>query len=114
PEGLQAICDRLGPGTISTFAERWLAILPTPLTDADRAAGYWWELSMRQVEVSRALVFTAPRHARGFFDASVADNLDLGRPDQIELIFTGRPVRPGRRPAVPEVFKTKVVTRGVD
>jgi hypothetical protein len=69
---------------------------------------------MRQVEVSRTLVFTAPRHARGFFDALVADNLDLGRPDQIELIFTGRPVRPGRRPAVPEVFKTKVVTRGVD
>jgi hypothetical protein len=114
PAGLQAICDRLGPGTIRVFAERWLSLLPTPLTDADRAAGYWWELSMRQVEVSRTIVFTQPRHARGFFEALVADNLDIGRPDQIELIFTGRPVRRGRRPAVPEVFKTKVVTRGVD
>ena len=35
--------------------------LPLPLTEHDRAAGYWWELSMRQVEVSRTLVFDAPR-----------------------------------------------------
>src|SRR5215203_180580 len=114
PARLQEICDRLGPGTIRVFVERWLAILPTPLTDADRAAGYWWELSMRQVEVSRTVVFTQPRHARGFFEALVADNLDIGRPDQVELIFAGRPVRRGRKPAVQEVFKTKVVTRGVE
>ncbi len=114
PAQLQALCDRLGPGTIAVFAERWFAVLPTPLTDADRAAGYWWELSMRQVEVSRTIVFGQPRHARGFLEALVADNLDIGRPDQVELIFTGRSVRRGRKPAVPEVFKTKVVTRGVD
>ena len=34
PVGLQAICDRLGPGTIQVFAERWWSILPLPLTDA--------------------------------------------------------------------------------
>jgi len=45
----------------------------------------------------------------------VTDNLDLGRPDQIELIFSGRPgARRGRKPAAPQTFKTKVVTRGVD
>jgi hypothetical protein len=69
---------------------------------------------MRQVEVSRTIVFAQPRHARGFFEALVADNLDIGRPEQVELIFAGRRVRPGRSPATPEVFKTKVVTRGVD
>jgi hypothetical protein len=114
PAALQMICDRLGPGSIEAFAEHWFAVLPLPLTDADAAAGYWWEISMRQVEVSRTLVFAAPRHARSFFEALVSDNLDIGRPDQIELIFAGRRVRPGRRPATPEVFKTKVVTRGVD
>jgi hypothetical protein len=81
PAGLQAICDRLGPATIGVFAERWWSRLPLPLTDADRGAGYWWELSMRQVEVSRTLVFDAPRRARGFFEALVADNLDIGRPE---------------------------------
>jgi len=114
PAGLQGICDRLGPGEIGVFAERWFSVLPLPLTEADRAGGYWWELSMRQVEVSRTIVFSQPRHARGFFEALVADNLDIGRPDQVELIFAGRRVRPGRHPVTPEVFKTKVVTRGVD
>jgi hypothetical protein len=42
---------------------------------------------MRQVEISRTVVFTAPRHARGFFEALIADNLDIGRPDHVEIIF---------------------------
>jgi hypothetical protein len=114
PAALQAICDRLGPGTITVFAERWLSILPLALTEADRAGGYWWEISMRQIEVSRTIVFTAPRHARTFFEALVEDNLDIGRPEQVELIFADHRVRPGRAPATPEVFKTKVITRGVE
>jgi hypothetical protein len=110
PAALQAICDRLGPGTIGVFFERWMSRLPLPLTEHDRAAGYWWELSMRQIEVSRTLVFDAPRHARGFFEALVADNLDLGRPDSVELIFAGPP-RGGRPRKLDCVPKTKIVTR---
>jgi hypothetical protein len=113
PAALQGICDRLGPGTIEVFFERWMSRLPLPLTDADRAAGYWWELSMRQIEVSRTLVFDAPRRARAFFEALVVDNLDLGRPESVELIFTG-PRRPGRPFKIDCVPKTKVVTRDTD
>ncbi len=113
PVGLQAICDRLGTGTINVFFQRWMSILPLPLTDHDRSAGYWWELSMRQIEVSRTIVFDAPRHARAFFEALVVDNLDIGRPDSVELIFTG-PRRTGRRPTLGCVPKTKVVTRDTD
>lgn len=114
PAGVQAICDRLGSGTINVFFERWMSILPLPLTGADRDAGYWWELSMRQIEVSRTIVFDAPRHARAFFEALVADNLDIGRPDTVELIFTGKNERRGRKPAVQPVYKTKVVTRDTE
>ena len=71
-------------------------MMPLPLSDADRAAGYWWELSMRQIEVSRTIVFGAPRHARGFFEALVADNIDLGRPDSVEIIFRPAVQRRGR------------------
>jgi len=113
PAALQTICDRLGPGAITVFFHRWLSRLPLPLTDADRAAGYWWELSMRQIEVSRTLVFDAPRRARAFFEALVVDNLDIGRPDSVELIFHG-PRRPGRPPKLDCVPKTKVVTRGTE
>ncbi|HEX6756534.1 MAG TPA: hypothetical protein VF109_11405 [Mycobacteriales bacterium] len=114
PAGLQTICDRLGPAVIGVFAERWLAVLPLPLTDADRAAGYWWDLSMRQVEVSRTIVFAQPRHARGFFEALVADNLDIGRPDQVELIFSRHGRRRGRPPTAQQTYNTNVVTRGVE
>jgi hypothetical protein len=92
PQALQDICDRLGAGTINVFVQRWLARLPLPLGDSDRDAGYWWETSMRQIEVSRTIVFDAPRHARGFFEALIVDNLDLGRPHNVEIIF-GRRVR---------------------
>jgi hypothetical protein len=111
PAGLQAICDRLGAGAITVFAERWWTRLPLPLTDQDRAAGYWWELSLRQVEVSRTLVFDQPRQARSFFEALVADNLDIGRPEVIELIF--RRGQPRGRPAAGE-FKTKLVSYGTE
>ncbi len=106
---LQAICDRLGPDHLQAFFDRWMTIIPTPLNDADREAGYWWELSMRQVETSRTLVFDAPRRARGFFEALVADNLDIGRPDEVQLIF-GRKIYAN----TDGQFSTKVVTRGVD
>ena len=52
-----------------------------PFTDADRDAGYWWETSMRQAEFAR-IVFDAPRHARGFFEALIADNLDPVAPQR--------------------------------
>jgi hypothetical protein len=104
PTGLQAICDRLGPGTIRVFFERWMARLPLPLNTVDRDGGFWWQLSMRQVETSRTIVFDAPRHARSFFEALVADNLDLGRPDNVELIFKRDPR--GRKAA--GTFKTAI------
>jgi len=108
PAALQALCDRLGPGTITVFFERWMSRIPLPLTAADRAAGYWWELSMRQVEVSRTLVLNAPRHARAFFEALIADNLDLGRPEHVEILFKRSPR--GRKTASPAggVFKTAI------
>ncbi|MFC7649487.1 hypothetical protein ACFQX6_60725 [Streptosporangium lutulentum] len=109
PEALQEICDRLGPGTIEVFFQRWLARIPLPLTGADRDAGYWWELSMAQIETSRTIVFTQPRYARAFTDALIVDNLDLGRPDTLEIIFD-RQVRTNTAGD----FATKVVTRGVE
>jgi hypothetical protein len=39
PAALQAVCDRLGPDDIHAFFDRWMSVLPLPLTDHDRAAG---------------------------------------------------------------------------
>jgi hypothetical protein len=85
PAGLQRLCDGHGPQAIPGFCERWWTRLPLPLTDADRAGGYWWDIAISQVEVSRTIVFAAPRHARGFFEALCTDNLDIGRPNRCRL-----------------------------
>jgi len=103
PVALQEICNRLQPGTIEVFAQRWLHRLPLPFGPADQRAGYWWEISMRQIEVSRTLVFDAPRRARAFFEALIAGNLDIGRPANVEIIFN----RHIRRDT-PGVFRTAI------
>jgi hypothetical protein len=59
---------------------------------------------VRQVEVSRTLVFAAPRHTRAFFEALVADNLDIGRPERTEIIFKRSP----RGAKAGGVFKTAI------
>ena len=86
-----------------------MAKIPLPLEGADRDAGYWRELSMRQVETSRTLVFDGDVHARAFFEALLCENMDLGRPENVELLFR-RGQRAGR-PAIPPAgggFKTKI------
>jgi hypothetical protein len=109
PGRLQAICDRFGPHDVQAFFDRWTSVIPTPFTAADRAAGYWWELSMRQVEVSRTLVFDDPRRARGFFESLVADNIGIGRPEEVACVFARRVQK-----NTPGVFRTRIFGPGTE
>lgn len=107
-ERLQAICNSFSPEHVQAFFDRWITAIPTPLGPQARAAGYWWELSMRQTELSRTLVFDAPRHARSFFEALVQDNIGVGRPEEISLAFARRANSKNDR------YGTRVVTHGTD
>ncbi len=69
--------------------------LPHPFTAADRAAGYRYDLSILQAEFSLTQVLDRPVSGRIFFEQVIRDNLDIGRPDQVQLIFDRRIVRPG-------------------
>jgi hypothetical protein len=109
PDVLGQVCERFGPADIQGFFDRWIGVIPTPFTTVDRVAGYWWELSMRQVEVSRTLVFDDPRRARGFFEALVTDNIAIGRPEAVAIVF-GRQVRRTTK----EPFSTRVFTPGTE
>ena len=105
PAALQAICDRFGPADIERFFARCTAVIPTPFTDTDRDAGYFFELSMRQVEVSRTIVFDDPRRARGFFEALVTDNIGIGRPHEVAMVFARPLRRPTKHPYRQRVFQ---------
>ena len=109
---LQAICDRLGPAQISALLDKWLQILPTAFTEADRAAGYRYECSVLQAEFSLTQMLDRPVSGRVFFEQVIRDNLDAGRPDQVSLIF-GRRVHRGRKRCTPGPFRTRVITDGV-
>jgi hypothetical protein len=109
PDALQRICDRFGPGTVQVWFERWMARIPLPLTGEDRGAGYWWELSMRQIETSRTLVFDGDVHARAFFEALLRENMDLGRPENVELLF-----RRGQRRGRPAIAPARGFRTAID
>ena len=84
------------------------AQLPHPFTAADRKAGYRYDVSILQAEFSLTQVLDRPRMGRIFFEEVIRENLDIGRPDQVQLIFGRRVTKrtPGR-------FRTRVLTEGV-
>lgn len=108
PARLQALADGFDGAVIDALLRKWLARLPHPFTAADRAAGYRYALSVLQVECSLTQVLDRPVHGRVLFEQVIRENLDLGRPGQVQLIFARRVSRrtPGR-------FRTRVITDGV-
>jgi len=108
PERLQAICDRLGPQHINAFFSKWLSRLPLPLTNEDRAAGYDYRLSIWQMEVSRTQIFARPQQGRQFFEEIIRENIDLGRPDRVSLVFDRKIIK-----TTPGSFRTRVINKGV-
>jgi len=109
PETLQRRCDELGSDDVQDFFQRWSSRLPSPFTKADLAAGYGYDLAFRQFEVSETSIFDRPQAGRAWFEGVIRDHLDIGRPDQVALIFQRAISRrtPGR-------FRTRVVVKGVD
>jgi hypothetical protein len=108
PERLQKVCDSLSMEHVEAFFRRWLAKLPHPFTREDRRVGHRYLLSILQMEVSLTQVFDRPLHGRQFFEEVIRDNLDLGRPDRVQLLFERRVTR-----RTPGAFRTRVLTDGV-
>ena len=81
------------------FFRKWLSVLPHPYPAADRKAGFRYRLSVLQAEFSLTQIWDRPRHGREFFEEVIRENIDLGRPETVQLIFARRMRRStGRRP----------------
>jgi hypothetical protein len=108
PERLQQLCNGLSATKIDKLLRKWLARLPHPFTAEDRRAGYRYDISILQAEFSLTQVLDRPLSGRVFFEEVIRENLDIGRPDQMQLIFNRRVTKrtPGR-------FRTRVLTEGV-
>src|ERR1700694_3918090 len=108
PQRVQAICDGLSAEKIDALLRKWLRRLPHPFTLQDRKAGYCYDLSILQAEFSLTQVLDRPLTGRIFFEEVIRENLDIGRPDRVQLLFNRRLPRrqPGR-------FRPRVLTDGV-
>ncbi len=108
PQRLQRLCETLTAGKIDALLRKWLKPLPHPFTPGDRRAGYRYQPSILQAEFSVTQVLDRSVSGRVFFEEVIRENLDLGRPDQVQLIFERKLTRrtPGR-------FRTRVITEGV-
>ena len=98
PQRLQAICDGLSAAKIDRPAAQVAAPSAASLHRHDRRAGYRYDLSILQAEFALTQVLDQPVHGRLFFEQVIRENLDLGRPEQVQLIFDRRISRstPGR------------------
>jgi hypothetical protein len=105
---VQRIADTLDAAKIDAVFRKWLRRVPHPFVAAHRAAGYRYQLSILQSEFALTQVLDRPLTGRCFFEEVIRENLDLGRPDHLQLIFDRRVTRrtPGR-------FRTRVLTDGV-
>jgi hypothetical protein len=108
PEALQAICNSLGAEDIEAFFRKWLGRLPHPFSREDRRVNLRYQLSILQLEASLTQVLDRPIAGRQFFEEVIRDNLDLGRPDRVQLLFERRINR-----TTPGLFRTRVLTEGV-
>ena len=108
---VQRICDGLTDQKIYRFAGKWLARLPQPFTRDDGEADYRWQLSVQQIEFSTTMALDRPLSGRIFFEQLIRDNLDIGRPDKVNLVF-GRTIRQRGKGQTPGTFRTQVITSG--
>ncbi len=108
PARLQQILDDLDETKIERMVRKWFARLPHPFTAEDRAAGFRYQISILQAEFARTQVFDRPLSGRQLFEQVIRENIDLGRPEKVSLIFDRRITKrtPGR-------FSTRVITQGV-
>jgi hypothetical protein len=108
PRRLQSICDGLSAEKIDALLRKWLRRLPHPYAAGDRRAGYRYQISILQAEFSLTQVLDRPVTGRVFFEEVIRENLDIGRPSQIQLLFDRRVSR-----RTPGKFRTRVITDGV-
>ncbi|MEK7995443.1 MAG: hypothetical protein AAB403_16710 [Planctomycetota bacterium] len=108
PKRLQALCDGLSAEKIDRLLRKWLSRLPHPFSPEDQQVGCCYQASILQAEFSLTQVLDQPVNGRIFFEEVIRENLDLGRPSQVQLIFDRRVNKrtPGR-------FRTRVITDGV-
>jgi len=95
-DALARICASLRHDHVRAYFDRWKRALPSPFTEAERSR-YGYGLSVRQLEISETRVFDRPAAGRAWFERMIADQLSIGRPDKVAIVFDRKDHQPHPR-----------------
>ncbi len=109
PQALAGICHSLSAEDVRLFFERWQARCPHRSPSRTALAATPTRSRSGSWRSPTPASFDRPAAGRAWFEATIPDQLTLGRPDQAAVIFGRRVTRrtPGR-------FHTKIFNRGVE
>ena len=108
PTLMNRLADGLTALTIGRLLRKWLNRLAHPFTPGKRAAGIRYDVSMLQAEFALTQVFDRPVQGRVFFEEVLREDLDLGRPNHVQLIFDRRVTN-----RTPSWYRTRAIADGI-
>jgi len=108
PTILQEVADQFDANLVEKIARNWMAMVPDPLTDEERAAGYPTYLSVYQAECCDNVVFHRTQVLNRMYEQLLRDHLHLGRLDMVKVMFDRRITKRTR-----SRFETRVLRQGV-
>ena len=108
PKKAQAIANSLSAAKMENMIRRWLKEIPTPMSHLRKKASLPYAISMLQIEYALTQVWKKANNGRQFFEQAIRENLDLGRPERVGLIFKKRITKRSKQ----KRFMTRVMQYG--
>ena len=112
PRVAQRIANGLTAAKLEKLIRKWIRIVPNPLDfmpKRRRHLSLKYEISMLQTEIACTQLWKRAADGLQFFEQVIRENIDLGRPEKVGVIF-GKQIRKATRKA--HRFMSRVFTYG--
>lgn len=113
PQAAQKIANSITATKLEKLVRKWIKLAPNPLAEMPHRRGnitLKYHISMLQMEFARTQLWKKASDGLKFFEQVIRENIDLGRPEKVGVIFNKRIL-----PSTMKVnrFMTRVFTTGV-
>lgn len=112
PKAAQRIADGITAKKLDKLIRKWIRNVPNPLDFMPKRRGNLtlrYEISMLQTEIACTQLWKRAADGLQFFEQVIRENIDLGRPEKVGVIF-GKQIRKATRKA--HRFMSRVFTYG--
>jgi len=113
PKAAQRIANGITANRLEKLIRKWIRTVPNPLAVMPRGRNgvttLKYEISMLQTEIACTQLWKKAQDGLQFFEQVIRENIDLGRPEKVGVIF-GKQIRKATRKA--HRFSSRVFTYG--